>query len=62
MEPDLVCCDLSAELPLRGRLWLCKRCIAGLVVDGVGENGSWVVIRWELVGKECGVAMMLCEC
>ena len=31
--------------------------MAGLVVEGLGEKGSWVAILCELDGKECGVAM-----
>lgn len=57
MEPDRVWWDASAVLPLRVRLWLCRRCIAGLVVEGLGENGSCVAILCELGDKECGVAI-----
>lgn len=58
VEPDLVCCDLSAVLPLRCRLWLCRRWMVGFAEDGVGENGNWVAILCELVGNECGVDMV----
>lgn len=57
MEPDRACKDASALLPLRVRLWFCRRCMAGLVVEGLGENGSCVAILCELDGKECGVAI-----
>lgn len=40
VDPDLVCCDLSEELPLRCLLWLCRRWMVGCVVDGLGENGN----------------------
>ena len=58
VDPFRVCVDLSAELPLRCLLVLCRRWMAGLVVDGLGEKGNWVAILCELDGNECGVAML----